>query len=58
MISILNKGPMTDLVHQKKKIIVGLQCGNAVLRGADVYVPGVLGAPKSKDHESFKICAV
>ncbi|XP_064402339.1 tRNA (cytosine(72)-C(5))-methyltransferase NSUN6-like isoform X2 [Halichondria panicea] len=55
MVSILNEGPRTDLVHQKKKIIVGFQCGNSVLRGADVYVPGVSGAPKSLvkgDHVS------
>lgn len=48
MIALQHKGPRTDLVQQRKKIIVGIQCGNSVLRGANVYAPGVLGAPKSK----------
>ena len=34
------------MVH-KKKVIVDLQCGLAVMRGADVFAPGVLAAPKS-----------
>ena len=47
MVAILTEGPRTDLVWQRKRVIVGVQCGNSVLRGADVYAPGVLGAPKS-----------
>ncbi len=58
MVSILNEGPRTDLVHQKKKIIVGFQCGNSVLRGADVYVPGVSGAPKSKELIILDLCCL
>ena len=48
VIAIENQGPRCELVKQDKKIIVGVECGNSVLRGADVYVPGVLGAPKGK----------
>ena len=29
----------------KSKVIVGCQCGTAVLRGAHVFAPGVLAAP-------------
>ena len=37
------------LFHQvAKKVIVGLGCGVAVLRGANVFAQGVMGAPKSK----------
>lgn len=46
VIAIGNQGPKCELVQQDKKIIVGVGCGNSVLRGADVFVPGVLGAPK------------
>ena len=28
-----------------KEVIVGSQCGTAVLRGANVFAPGVLAAP-------------
>ncbi|KAA0723845.1 putative methyltransferase NSUN6 [Triplophysa tibetana] len=31
---------------QGSEVIVGAQCGNAVLRGAHVFTPGVLGTPK------------
>lgn len=27
------------------KVIVGLQCGLAVLRGSNVYAPGLMGVP-------------
>ena len=29
----------------KDEVIVGCQCGTAVLRGAHVFAPGVLAAP-------------
>jgi hypothetical protein len=32
------------LIPEKKEVLVGMQCGSAVLRGADVYAPGVRGA--------------
>ena len=35
-----------DLCQLEKKVVVDMQCGLAVLRGADVFVPGVMGAPK------------
>ena len=47
MVAIPTEGPRTDLAWQRKRVIVSVQCGNSVLRGADVYAPGVLGAPKS-----------
>ena len=47
MVGIPIDGPRTDLLEQGKRVIVGVQCGNSVLRGANVYAPGVLGAPKS-----------
>lgn len=28
------------------RVVVGLQCGQAVLRGADVFAPGLLAMPK------------
>lgn len=37
-------GPHVDLVPVQKEIIVDLHCGAAVLRGADIYVPGVMAA--------------
>lgn len=36
----------SGVVSDGKQVIVGLACGVAVLRGADVYAPGVMGAPK------------
>ncbi len=29
-----------------KRVIIDLSCGSAVLRGADVFGPGVIAAPK------------
>ena len=43
---IPNVGPRCHIIPQRKRVIVGLQCGIAVLRGADVYAPGVMAAPK------------
>ena len=34
------------IISQKgHEVIVGLACGMSVLRGADVYVGGIMGAP-------------
>ena len=30
------------------EVVVGAQCGSAVLRGAHVFVPGILACPKRK----------
>lgn len=30
------------------EVVVGAQCGNAVLRGAHVFLPGILASPKCK----------
>ncbi|XP_054847441.1 tRNA (cytosine(72)-C(5))-methyltransferase NSUN6 isoform X2 [Eublepharis macularius] len=35
-------GPRKDLQELTNQVIVGAQCGNAVLRGAHVYVPGII----------------
>lgn len=42
---IPNVGPRKCLLHTKK-VIVDLHCGLAVMRGADVFAPGVMAAPK------------
>ncbi|XP_060048232.1 tRNA (cytosine(72)-C(5))-methyltransferase NSUN6 isoform X3 [Erinaceus europaeus] len=39
-------GPRKNIMKQKCEAIVGAQCGNAVLRGAHVYVPGIVSASK------------
>ncbi|XP_043920576.1 tRNA (cytosine(72)-C(5))-methyltransferase NSUN6 [Protopterus annectens] len=40
-------GPRRDLERYSSEVIVGAQCGNAVLRGAHVFAPGILSAPKN-----------
>lgn len=39
-------GPRRTLEQHPLQVIVGAQCGNAVLRGAHVYVPGIVAASK------------
>ncbi|XP_042636278.1 tRNA (cytosine(72)-C(5))-methyltransferase NSUN6 [Orycteropus afer afer] len=39
-------GPRKDIKKQQCEATVGAQCGNAVLRGAHVYVPGIVSASK------------
>ncbi|XP_073190268.1 tRNA (cytosine(72)-C(5))-methyltransferase NSUN6 isoform X3 [Lepidochelys kempii] len=39
-------GPRKDLQKQSSEVIVGAQCGNSVLRGAHVFVPGIISASK------------
>ncbi|XP_061442342.1 tRNA (cytosine(72)-C(5))-methyltransferase NSUN6 isoform X2 [Rhineura floridana] len=39
-------GPRKDLQKLANQVIVGAQCGNAVLRGAHVYTPGIISASK------------
>ncbi|GAB1285986.1 tRNA (cytosine(72)-C(5))-methyltransferase NSUN6 [Apodemus speciosus] len=39
-------GPRKNIEKQQCEVIVGAQCGNAVLRGAHVYVPGIVSASK------------
>ena len=38
---IQGSGPHVDLTPVEKEVIVDLHCGAAVLRGADIFVPGV-----------------
>ena len=45
---IQGSGPNDDLVPVVKEIIVDLHCGAAILRGADIYAPGVLAAHPGK----------
>ncbi|XP_064410808.1 tRNA (cytosine(72)-C(5))-methyltransferase NSUN6 isoform X2 [Latimeria chalumnae] len=39
-------GPRENLERHTSQVIVGFQCGSAVLRGAHVFAPGILSAPK------------
>ncbi|XP_029444597.1 putative methyltransferase NSUN6 isoform X3 [Rhinatrema bivittatum] len=39
-------GPRRNLEKHSSHVIVDVQCGNAVLRGAHVYAPGILSTPK------------
>ncbi|XP_072507759.1 tRNA (cytosine(72)-C(5))-methyltransferase NSUN6 isoform X2 [Notamacropus eugenii] len=39
-------GPRNNINRQPYEVIVGAHCGNAVLRGAHVYVPGIISASK------------
>ena len=41
-----NVGPRVGVAPSPRAVMVGLQCGLAVMRGANVFAPGVLGAPK------------
>ncbi|XP_076828689.1 tRNA (cytosine(72)-C(5))-methyltransferase NSUN6 isoform X2 [Brachyhypopomus gauderio] len=43
---LLPVGGPRDVSVQSSEVIVGAQCGCAVLRGAHVFAPGVLSAPK------------
>lgn len=43
---IPNFGPRDDLHVEAKVVVVDVHCGAAVMRGADVFAPGVLCAPK------------
>ena len=43
---INNFGPRSDLQVADNVVVVDVHCGTAVLRGADVYAPGVLCAPR------------
>ncbi|XP_063180773.1 tRNA (cytosine(72)-C(5))-methyltransferase NSUN6 [Chroicocephalus ridibundus] len=39
-------GPRQDLKKHASEVIVGAQCGYAVLRGAHVYVPGIISTSR------------
>ncbi|XP_078272650.1 tRNA (cytosine(72)-C(5))-methyltransferase NSUN6 isoform X2 [Rhinoraja longicauda] len=47
VILIPNIGPRENLQRHSFEVIVGAQCGNAVLRGAHDFIPGIVSAPKS-----------
>ncbi|KAK6165523.1 hypothetical protein SNE40_022438 [Patella caerulea] len=44
---IQNRGPKSTLIPVEKEVIVDLMCGMAVLRGADVFAQGIMGAASS-----------
>lgn len=39
-------GPRKNIEKRQCEVVVGAQCGSAVLRGAHVYVPGIMAASK------------
>nr|XP_031532324.1 tRNA (cytosine(72)-C(5))-methyltransferase NSUN6 isoform X1 [Vicugna pacos]XP_031532325.1 tRNA (cytosine(72)-C(5))-methyltransferase NSUN6 isoform X1 [Vicugna pacos] len=39
-------GPRKNIKQRHCEVVVGAQCGSAVLRGAHVYVPGIVSASK------------
>ena len=45
-IVIPNFGPRLDLRMEDHIVTVDVHCGAAVMRGADVFAPGVLSTPK------------
>ena len=47
---IQGSGPHVDLTPVEKEVIVDLHCGAAVLRGADIFVPGVMAAHPGEFH--------
>jgi len=44
IVSTNEKSPSVDLTRNEKDVIVDTNCGSALLRGADVFAPGVLAA--------------
>ncbi|XP_078655899.1 tRNA (cytosine(72)-C(5))-methyltransferase NSUN6-like [Branchiostoma floridae x Branchiostoma belcheri] len=51
-------GPHVNLQHHTKEIMVDVHCGAAVLRGAHIFAPGVLGATadvQAGDHVSVYV---
>ena len=45
---IHGSGPKDDLMPAVKEIVVDSHCGAAILRGADIYAPGVMAAHPGK----------
>ena len=45
---IHGSGPYDDLVPAVKEIVVDSHCGAAILRGANIYAPGVMAAHPGK----------
>lgn len=43
---IPNYGPRDDLPIEKNAVVVDIHCGIAVMRGANVFTPGVVCAPR------------
>lgn len=44
-----------DLKKYESEVIVGAQCGYAVLRGAHVYVPGIISTSRCKSSLHLKL---
>lgn len=41
------------VMQLSSEVVVGAQCGSAVLRGAHVFVPGIVASPKRKTQTLF-----
>lgn len=52
---ILNYGPRDDLHVEDNTVVVDVHCGTAVMRGADVFVPGVLSVPRGMTAIKFSV---
>ena len=47
------RGPMGGVRPNPREVVVGIQCGEAVLRGADVFAPGLFGSPKGDNQHTI-----
>lgn len=48
MFSCSSLRPVNQL---SSEVVVGAQCGSAVLRGAHVFAPGIVACPKCKNQK-------
>lgn len=46
LLLVVSRQCRVQVVPSSREVVVDADCGQAVLRGAHVFVPGVLGAPK------------
>ena len=53
---IPNYGPRNDLRTEDHTVVVDVHCGTAVMRGADVFAPGVQSAPKGMTLAIATLC--
>jgi hypothetical protein len=44
-----------DLIPQEREVIVDAVCGAAVLRGAHVFAPGIMGMPTGAIYSSVRL---
>lgn len=55
MVLVSSRDADADVAAAHPRVIVGLKCGVAVLRGAQVYAPGVLGVPEGTQSTNPKL---